>query len=70
MEIEKKPLGVQLKEARLAAKLTQDELAENTKLSKNLISAMENDHPKARNPTWFVLKELQKALKIKFDIWD
>lgn len=66
----KKLLSEQIREARKALKYSQQHLANLTGLSINTINALENNHEKTKNPTVYVIKHLQNALNIKFDIWD
>jgi transcriptional regulator with XRE-family HTH domain len=55
-------LGKELRKARLAAGLTQEELAHRTRIDRSYISELEHDH---KNPTVNRLFRLCKALGIK-----
>jgi transcriptional regulator with XRE-family HTH domain len=55
-------LGVELRKARLAAGLTQEELAFKAEISRNYVSLLELDE---KSPTVQVLLKISKALGIK-----
>jgi ribosome-binding protein aMBF1 (putative translation factor) len=55
-------LGLAIREARSEAGLTQAQLAKKTEHQVSYLSELENGK---RNPTWTVLAELSRALKIR-----
>jgi transcriptional regulator with XRE-family HTH domain len=55
-------LGLAIREIRTEAGMTQAQLASKTTHSISYVSELENGK---RNPTWTVLTELSKALKVR-----